>query len=200
MKRTIIFLALMLPTLAFAQWRIGANVGLSYNHPTIDKQYMTDLVYKDRWGVTFGLMGRYDYSPLSPFKVKTLEADHETITEPIVILANCGSISMAEMTTLGCQSLPNGSLIGKRTHGGLCSLSKDPSIYYQNYAGIVGEQDKTPVWLYIPQMVTMSKEKQIFEGVGLTPDIEVDFDITLSESTGRDTQLERALQFLRTGN
>lgn len=145
-------------------------------------------------------LGRYDYSPLSPFKVKTLEADHETITEPIVILANCGSISMAEMTTLGCQSLPNGSLIGKRTHGGLCSLSKDPSIYYQNYAGIVGEQDKTPVWLYIPQMVTMSKEKQIFEGVGLTPDIEVDFDITLSESTGRDTQLERALQFLRTGN
>ena len=48
MKRTIIFLALMLPSLAFAQWRVGANVGMSYNHPTIDKQYMTDLVYKDR--------------------------------------------------------------------------------------------------------------------------------------------------------
>ena len=25
MKRTIIFLALMLPSLAFAQWRVGAN-------------------------------------------------------------------------------------------------------------------------------------------------------------------------------
>ena len=145
-------------------------------------------------------LGRYDYSPLSPFKVKTLEADHETITEPIVILGNCGSISMSEMTTLGCQSLPNGLLIGKRTHGGLCSLNKDPSNYYQNYAGIVGEQDKTPVWLYIPQMVTMSKEKQIFEGVGLTPDIEADFDITLSQTTGRDTQLERALQYCTNGN
>ena len=43
MKKIITFLALMLPTLAFAQWRVGANVGLSYNHPTIDKQYMTDL-------------------------------------------------------------------------------------------------------------------------------------------------------------
>ena len=62
MKKTIIFLALMLPTLAFAQWRVGANVGLSYNHPTIDKQYMTDLEYKDRYGVTFGMMGQYDFN------------------------------------------------------------------------------------------------------------------------------------------
>ena len=62
MKRTIIFLALMLPSLAFAQWRVGANVGMSYNHPTIDKQYMTDLVYKDRSGVNFGLMGQYDFN------------------------------------------------------------------------------------------------------------------------------------------
>lgn len=45
MKKTITLLALMLPTLVFAQWRIGANVGLSYNHPIIDKQYMTDLEY-----------------------------------------------------------------------------------------------------------------------------------------------------------
>ena len=62
MNRTIIFLALMLPTLVFAQWRIGANVGLSNNHPTIDKQYMTDLVYKDRCGLDFGLMGQYHFN------------------------------------------------------------------------------------------------------------------------------------------
>jgi C-terminal processing protease CtpA/Prc len=49
-------------------------------------------------------------------------------------------------------------------------------------------------------MVTMTKDKQILEGVGLTPDIEVDFDVTLYRSTGRDTQLDRALQYLRTGN
>ena len=62
MKKAITFLALMLPTLAFAQWRVGANVGLSCNHPTIDKQYMTDLEYKDRYGVTFGMMGQYDFN------------------------------------------------------------------------------------------------------------------------------------------
>ncbi len=52
---------LMVPAMAFAQWRIGANVGMSYNHPTIDKQYMTDLEYKDRWGLSFGMMGQYDF-------------------------------------------------------------------------------------------------------------------------------------------
>ena len=145
-------------------------------------------------------VGRYDYSPLSPFKVPTLETAHETITEPIVVLTNCGSVSMAEITSLGCQSLPNGTLIGKRTHGGLCSLITNPGVYYQNYSGIVGEMNKTPIYLYIPHMTTISKEGKLFEGVGLTPDIEVDLDVTQYQATGRDTQLERALQFCTTGN
>ena len=47
---------------AQAQWRIGVTGGVAFNHPTIDKQYMTDLVYKDRSGVNFGLMGQYDFN------------------------------------------------------------------------------------------------------------------------------------------
>lgn len=144
-------------------------------------------------------LGRYDYSPLSALKFPTLETAHEAITEPIVILTNCNSVSMSEITSLGCQQLPNGILIGKRTHGGMCSLTTDPSKYYQNYSGIIGVRGQTPVYLYIPHMVTMSKEKQIFEGVGLTPDIDVDFDIPLYLNTGRDSQLERALQFCTNG-
>ena len=62
MKRLAFLLMLMLPTLAFAQWRIGATGGMSSNHTTIDKQYMTDLVYKDRWGLSFGLVGQYDFN------------------------------------------------------------------------------------------------------------------------------------------
>lgn len=62
MKRFLTLMALILPTLAFAQWRVGVNLGASCNHPTIDKQYMTDLQYKDRWGVTFGLTGQYDFT------------------------------------------------------------------------------------------------------------------------------------------
>ena len=147
-------------------------------------------------------LGRYDYSPLTPFRVKTLEEPHEAITEPIVMLTNCKSVSMSEMTSLGCRSLPNGTLIGKRTHGGLCGLNTDPGEYSKNYAGIIGEQNKTPVYLYIPQMVTMSKEEQIFEGIGLAPDIEVSYDPTRRDAQGRplDSQLERALQFCETGH
>ena len=62
MKRHLFLLLLMLPLAANAQWRVGANVGASFNHPTIDKQYMTDLLYKDRWGITTGLMGQYDFN------------------------------------------------------------------------------------------------------------------------------------------
>ena len=145
-------------------------------------------------------LGRYDYSPLVSARFPTLEESHDAISEPIVVLCNCGSVSMSEMTALGCKTLPNGTLIGKTTHGGLCALHGDASSYTIDYAGIVGEQDTTPVWLYIPTMVTMSKEGQIFEGIGLTPDIEVSFDQSLSKTTGRDTQLERALQFMNTGH
>lgn len=60
MKRTILFMALMLPTLAFAQWRVGVNGGATYNHFTISKHYMTDYQWDDRWGATLGVMGQYD--------------------------------------------------------------------------------------------------------------------------------------------
>ena len=60
MKRLITFIALVLPSLAFAQWRVGVNGGATYNHSTISKHYMTDYQWKDRWGVTLGFMGQYD--------------------------------------------------------------------------------------------------------------------------------------------
>jgi hypothetical protein len=144
-------------------------------------------------------LGRYDFSQITPAHFETLKAPHAAITEPIVVLCNSCSVSMSELTSVGCKALSNGTLIGKTTHGGLCGLNKDPAYYSQNYAGIVGEQNVTPVWLYIPSMVTMSKEGKIFEGVGITPDIDVDLDDKLHLLEDRDTQLERAHQFLNTG-
>ena len=37
MKKLWTILALMLPSLAFAQWRVGVNGGADYNHFIIDK-------------------------------------------------------------------------------------------------------------------------------------------------------------------
>jgi len=37
------------------------------------------------------------------------------------------------------------------------------------------------------------------EGIGIEPDIEVDFDQKAYSATGRDSQLDRALEYIRTG-
>jgi C-terminal processing protease CtpA/Prc len=66
--------------------------------------------------------------------------------------------------------------------------------------GHIGERGKTPVYVYLPSVAAFTLDKKIIEGEGITPDIEVDFDEATFKATGRDTQLDRALQFLRTGN
>jgi hypothetical protein len=44
---------------------------------------------------------------------------------------------------------------------------------------------------------TMDSEGHILEGVGITPDIEIDLDIKQFKATGKDTQLDCALQHIR---
>ncbi len=61
MKKLFLSLALMLPITAFAQWRVGVNVGGDVNHYSVSTQFQSDLQYKDRWGVTMGAMGQYNF-------------------------------------------------------------------------------------------------------------------------------------------
>ena len=145
-------------------------------------------------------VGRYDYGPLLPDENPALSAPHETITEPIVVLTNCMSASMAEMTAMGAKALSNARVVGKRSWGATGALSNDPKNYSVTYAGCIGEQDKTPVYVYLPGNAAFSLDNKCFEGVGVNPDIEVDFDVDLFYSTGYDTQLERALQYIENGN
>ena len=145
-------------------------------------------------------VGRYDYGTMLPKELPALSAPHETITEPIVVLTNCMSASMAEMTAMGAKVVSNGCVVGKRSWGATGALSNDPKNYSVTYAGCIGEQDKTPVYVYLPGNAAFSLDNKCFEGVGVEPDIEVDFDVDLFYSTGYDTQLERALQYIETGN
>ena len=153
-------------------------------------------------------IGRFDYSPITPEIMPTLSPSSvggdtqltPISEEPIVVLANCHSVSMSEVTCLGAKQMPNARVIGTQTWGGLCLLNGDPAAYSFNYAGIVGVQDETSFYAYIPSNVTIADNGGILEGVGVTPDIEIQLDKDLYETTGRDTQLERALQYIRTGN
>ena len=142
---------------------------------------------------------RLEYSPLMPSYSPTMDEEHALITEPIVVLANSSSVSMAEITSLSTKYIDNATLIGKRTWGGLCGLIGNEYFSY-NYTGHIGEEGKTPVYVYLPLVAQFNREGQLLEGVGVTPDIEVDLDVKQLRSTGKDTQLDRALQFIRNGN
>ena len=132
--------------------------------------------------------GRYDYSPLMPAMTTAMNTE----------LTNSGSVSMSEMTATIAQCLPNGKVIGKRSAGGLCGLDDNRTFSY-NYAGYVGVENETPVYCYVPSVAEMDMNKNIREGVGVTPDIEVDLDATKFKSTGEDSQLERAIEYIKTG-
>ena len=145
-------------------------------------------------------VGRYDYGPLLPYEKPALSDPHETITEPIVLLTNCWSASMSEMTAMGAKALSNARVVGKRSLGATGGLNDDPKYYSIVYAGCIGEQDVTPVYIYLPMCATFSMDNKCYEGVGVEPDIEVDLDVDLFNSTGCDTQLERALEYIENGN
>ena len=148
--------------------------------------------------------GRYDYSPVMPQIMPVLDTAHVTVTEPIVVLGNCASVSMAEHTSYGVKLFDNGKLVGTRTYGGFSALS-DEATYSSNYAGYVGVMNVTPVFCYVPQEVAYLLEEnalgeKIVEGHGIDPDIEVQLDAETFNTVGTDNQLDRALQYIRTGN
>ena len=145
-------------------------------------------------------VGRYDYSPMMPESVPTMEADHEIITDvPIVVLVNSGSVSMSEITALTAKNMPNARVIGKRTHGGLCGLTGN-EFYTENYAGHIGVEGATPVFCYLPNQILFDNNKRPLESIGIIPDFEVDLDTIAFKRDFTDTQLNRALQYVRTGN
>lgn len=155
-------------------------------------------------GILFGYQrfkrgtARLDYSPLMPARVISMDEAHETITEPIVIMANCQSVSMSETSVLCAKTLSNATFIGKRSFGAICALT-DNDEHSFNYAGFIGVENVTPVFGHVPTMASFTLDKQLIEAKGITPDIEVDLDIDLFKANGQDTQLDRALQFIRTG-
>lgn len=144
-------------------------------------------------------IGRYDYSTQTPLLITALKEPHEAITEPVAVLTNVRSVSMSELTAQYTKKYDNMRLVGTRTWGGLCGLNTVDD-YSLDYSGSVGQIDVPPVFLYIPTLVLTTCYGQIAEGVGVEPDIEVGFDLELFRSTFHDSQLDRALQYVRTGN
>ena len=107
------------------------------------------------------------------------------------------SVSMAEMTTLAVLGLPKGCFIGERTHGGIGTLATDNLVFDQFYGGYF----KINNIMVVHTTMTMMKDLNgiNYEGVGIPPTIEAPFD-GASLRQGIDTQLERAVEYIHTGN
>ncbi len=145
-------------------------------------------------------VGRFDYSVNMPFHIDGYPQSHEVITDqPVVILTNCNSVSMSEVSTMAAKELLHACQIGSTTWGGLCALN-DIETYGYNYAGHVGVLDKTAIFCNIPLLVFSDLNGVVHEGVGIKPDIEVLFDKDLYKTQNRDNQFERALQYIRENN
>ena len=142
--------------------------------------------------------GRFEYSTMMPFIAKTMSAPHEIIDDiPVVLMPNCRSVSMSEMSTLAVKKMANGTVIGKRTWGGLCPLISNEFNSY-NYSGFIGVEGVTPVYGYVPTMAAFNIDKKPIEGQGIAPDIEVDLNPTLL-TLGEDSQLNQAIQVISNG-
>ena len=133
-------------------------------------------------------IGRYDYSPMLPQIMPTYEGAHVTVTEPIVVLTNLHSVSMSEMTAVGAKVVDNAKVVGTRTWGGLCGLMGNDA-YSVNYAGHIGVEGETPVYVYCPCEASFTKDG-----------LEVHLDkAAWNNGLGPDSQLDRAIQYITTG-
>lgn len=61
-RRLLLALALLTTLFANAQWKVGVTAGTDYNVFSIDKQYMADVLFDGRWGITCGVSGQYNFA------------------------------------------------------------------------------------------------------------------------------------------
>lgn len=147
--------------------------------------------------------GRLDYSADLSLVLQTRSEEHAVIDEePIVVLANHQSVSCSETTSVMAKLMPNAVVIGKQTHGGFGMLLPK-NVYVGYYAGTFGEQGKTAIYGLQPVMLAKYTGIGVLEGIGVTPDYDVDYKLTpVTDSEGntfvRDSQFEAALNYIRT--
>lgn len=139
-------------------------------------------------------IGRLDYGPWIPQYLQPMAVDRK-LDVPIVVLADMQSVSMAEMAAMAVLSLPNGCFVGERTSGMQGTLAVDNEAFESVYAGYI---ENNVYMIYTTQVMSCDVNGDIYEGVGVPPTIEAPFD-EAAFARGVDTQLERAVEYIRTG-
>lgn len=156
--------------------------------------------------------GRLDYSPWSESIVKT-PARHLTKEKPVVVLSDVTSVSCSELATMLIKALPYGVFIGERTYGAVGGLyaGNATDIYHDLfYGGCFGDSqywengvdpysDIFSFYIYTSTFHMVDRDYNDVEGVGVQPDIEVLYSAESLER-GKDSQLERAIRYIKVGH
>ncbi len=140
-------------------------------------------------------LGRLDYSAWTPFIIRCPD-NHLWGDKKVIVLTDVNSVSCSEITALMVQSMPNGTVIGERTYGATCPLISGG--HDMLYSGVFGDYGRYGYYVYTSNFDVVDKNYQSLEGEGVHPDIECLFDYN-ALLNGHDNQLERALEFIRTG-
>ena len=151
--------------------------------------------------------GRLDYSPWAPVRVMPAPSSEKKLRNigiPIVMLVEGGTASGAEFIVMGTKAYQNGHVVGTTT-AGAASNTVEPVMY--NGGAFSGG----PFWTRVSGAVVQyrgAKEKIVYEGVGIKPDVEVkmekaDWDNFFKQpgaaNSGKDKQLEAAIRVIDPG-
>ena len=129
--------------------------------------------------------GRTDYSPWIKSTL-TPTSNSKGFDKPIIVLIDNYSVSLAETMAIIIKTMPNGFLIGEKTWGATGPIIYD-NLYNSGYFEInnfLKVYTSTAEFKYI--------DNSIFEGSGITPDLEIPSNI-FSLNMGRDEQLDAAI-------
>lgn len=137
-------------------------------------------------------LGRLDYSAWTPYHILT-PRNNMTTAKTIVVLADDNSASCAEITTQLIHSLPNGTFIGRQTCGATCPLL--PGQFNKLLSGVFGNYSKYGYYCYTSNFNLVDANYKSLEGIGVVPDIKVDYE----GKDGKDEQLDAAIEYLETG-
>jgi len=157
-----------------------------------NKKFENLPCYKRGWIRKKCGAGRLDFLSKTPALWESNTDEHATITEPIVVLANNFTASTAEHICLDAKEMDNAYVIGTQTFGAF-----SPTSSHQVDGGNVMEMDKYGFELMLPNGAFFTESGEVLEGKGVAPDIEIRYDEGLFNKTGRDNQLEHALEFIR---
>lgn len=134
--------------------------------------------------------GRLDYSPYMTTGLIGSSSE-PTVTFPVVTLINLYSISMAEMFCLFAKEFnPNSVIIGERSYG-----ANGPIVSNSILSAGVVENDY--MLIYTAGQMTVDNNGVCYEGVGITPDIEILYNDAIDDlKVGTDVVMNRAIEYL----